>query len=99
MTEYIDKQALLANLEERQAYLVKEWGPRDHYTRGFEEAVDRLRLAEHLQNSGLRMERHGTWSIDGQCSECGEFDVQDPFGSAYCPHCGARMDGGDDNAV
>lgn len=53
-----------------------------------------LRLAEHLQNSGLRMERHGRWSFDGECSECGEFDVQDPFGSAYCPHCGAKMEGG-----
>lgn len=35
--------------------------------------------------------RHGRWSLDGECSECGEFDVRDPFGSAYCPHCGAKM--------
>lgn len=55
--------------------------------------------ARVIVKDGFIMERHGRWSFDGECSECGEFDVQDPFGSAYCPHCGAKMDGGDDNAV
>lgn len=41
--------------------------------------------------------RHGRWLYDGQCSECGEYDAVDPFGSKFCPHCGARMDGGADN--
>lgn len=53
-----------------------------------DEAVDRLPAAD------VAPVRHGRWSFDGECSECGEFDVQDPFGSAYCPHCGAKMDGG-----
>jgi hypothetical protein len=38
----IDANALMAQLEERQAFLVKEWGYRDHYARGFEEAVDKV---------------------------------------------------------
>ena len=38
----IDRDALMAQLEDRQAFLVKEWGYRDHYTRGFEEAVDKV---------------------------------------------------------
>lgn len=42
-SEYVDKSALMMRLEERQAFLVKEWGPRDHYTRGFEEAVDKVK--------------------------------------------------------
>lgn len=36
--------------------------------------------------------RHGKWSDDGQCSECGEFDNKDPYGSKYCHNCGAKMD-------
>lgn len=36
--------------------------------------------------------RHGKWSDDGQCSECGEFDNKDPYGSKYCHNCWAKMD-------
>lgn len=36
--------------------------------------------------------RHGRWNTDGSCSECGEFDNKDPYGSKYCPNCGAKMD-------
>lgn len=39
--------------------------------------------------------RHGRWNADGSCSECGEFDNKDPYGSNYCPNCGAKMDGGE----
>lgn len=38
----IDGNALLIKMQERQAALVNNWGPRDHYLRGFEEAVDML---------------------------------------------------------
>lgn len=38
----IDADALMIQLENRQAVLVKEWGYRDHYTRGFDEAVDKV---------------------------------------------------------
>ena len=36
--------------------------------------------------------RHGWWNIDGSCSECHGYDNRDPYGSAFCPHCGAKMD-------
>ena len=35
---------------------------------------------------------HGRWNIDGSCSECHGYDNRDPYGSAFCPHCGAKMD-------
>lgn len=38
--------------------------------------------------------RHGRWNPDGSCSRCGEYDNKDPFGSKFCPNCGAKMDGG-----
>ena len=36
--------------------------------------------------------RYGRWNADGSCSECGEFDNKDPYGSNYCHNCGAKMD-------
>lgn len=36
--------------------------------------------------------RRGRWNIDGSCSECHGYDNRDPYGSAFCPHCGAKMD-------
>ena len=44
--------------------------------------------------------RHGDWGFDGlgwTCSECGEYALTNKaklqVHSAWCPHCGAKMDG------
>ena len=52
--------------------------------------------------------RHGRWEKKRglySCSECGKtcpYDVQadviDYWACNYCPHCGCRMDGGDNDA-
>lgn len=51
--------------------------------------------------------RHGRWEygedVDIQCSECGRDAMSDwmkytQVYSPYCPWCGAKMDGGADNA-
>ena len=47
--------------------------------------------------------RHGRWEECGQydvydycqCSECGYFSFDGE--TNYCPYCGAKMDGGDEN--
>ena len=38
--------------------------------------------------------RHGRWLLDGRCSECLENSLTTH--RAYCPNCGARMDGGEE---
>lgn len=43
--------------------------------------------------SRLQLLKHGQWLDGGECSQCHEFDNRDPYGSNYCPNCGARMDG------
>lgn len=45
----IDADALITQMEERQAFLVKEYGYRDHYTRGYEEAVDKVIAAPTIE--------------------------------------------------
>jgi len=36
--------------------------------------------------------RIGRWTEDGSCSVCGAYDNRDPYGSAFCPDCGAIME-------
>ena len=50
--------------------------------------------------------RHGKWVIENYndklcipcCSECNVFVTLSPYKLNYCPNCGAKMDGGDQNA-
>ena len=48
--------------------------------------------------------KHGRWINENfytHCSACGKMAIYDKYGqefeSDYCPHCGAKMDGGDLN--
>lgn len=45
--------------------------------------------------------RHGKWiksKNQRECSLCGYFYFTNTKSFNYCPHCGAKMDRGDDNA-
>ena len=42
MSEYIEKEALMIELTHRLNFLMAENGEYDHYTSGFDEAVDRV---------------------------------------------------------
>lgn len=64
-------------------------------------------LALANERCTAQMPKHGRW-IETQegtfCSECdknplevGEYHVAN-YHAAYCPHCGAKMDGGEDDA-
>ena len=64
------------------------------------------RWLDRPKNQGLKDEEIGTVGmVDGEpwsscyCSECGEWLVASdeyPVKGNYCPNCGCRMDGGDD---
>lgn len=61
-----------------------------------DEAVDRLPAAD------VAPVRHGRWIEAGSyqiCSECGEEHAWDEYRATYCEDCGARMDGGDEDAL
>ena len=95
--DLISRSALLAELTDRQAFLIKEWGHRDHYTRGFVEAVDRVEKASIVDAVEVV---HGRWidNIDEngylcnawrKCSACGGLNWSKR--PNYCPNCGADM--------
>lgn len=47
-------------------------------------------VASHLIASGVTVQKHGRWLLDGRCSEC----LENPLTThkTYCPSCGAKMD-------
>ena len=52
--------------------------------------------AKMLWSLGYRKQVVGEWtgSWDFKCSICNELNE---YGTAFCPHCGAKMEGGDSN--
>ena len=97
MTVYIEKEKIMTELIHRLNFLMAENGEYDHYTSGFDEAVDRV---EDFPTVELTPVVHGRWiygeDIDVQCSVCGcdaltEGDYRQTK-SNYCPNCGAKMD-------
>lgn len=92
MAEYIEREELEKNLNERLTYLLDKNGPYDYFTDGYDEAVSTV---EEFLSADVAPVRHGQWKRYGknlgECSECGEIvSVR----SYYCPNCGAKMDGG-----
>lgn len=62
--------------------------------------VDRLRtLAQADVEGRVAMVVHGSWHRYSTtmmiCTACGRHTARHKY--AYCPHCGAKMDGGDEN--
>ena len=101
MAEYIEREALLAQLEVRRDYLFVENGDYDHYTNGFDEAVCKV---EDFPAADVAPVVHGEWikptkigyrSFDiPHCSVCDGVPCGVDEYTKYCPNCGAKMYGG-----
>lgn len=104
MGEYIEKHKavnLLTSLENE----FQQFKP----FKGFENAMYR-KLCEteiaigKLPAADVVPVVHGWWNATETCSLCGEKSTEGLDATTwnywlpnYCPHCGARMDGGEDN--
>ncbi len=69
-------------------------------------AVIANRLLDSIPAADVEEVKHGRWIKRGQdifCSECGGESKYTWHGSSsfsnYCPSCGAKMDGGKENAA
>lgn len=100
MAEYIDKDVLLRELNDRDRLKdIECWG--SSYTYGFKCAMDMVSKALPLN---VAIVKHGKW-IDNRwidydeyikCSECGAMVRLDSFFDDigdwnYCPNCGAKQ--------
>lgn len=69
----------------------------------YEDYVGLLKDVETSTNANVKVIKHGHWSecytdshhYSGICSVCGKAAIKTLSENlyAYCPHCGARMDG------
>lgn len=106
MDEYIDKEAFKKSVEERYCKPCKAEG-KDHngcWCRACW-VDDMLDEVDCFQPADVAPVVHGRWdNLDGYktrraCSMCG-WDVPE-YGKfySYCPNCGAKMDGGNNDAA
>lgn len=92
MAEYIDREAAIqAAIDYVQAAL----DPVDLLLKSAVKALDES--IRRVPAADVAPVRHGRWD-DGSCTNCGWFgDCVDTPYYRYCPDCGVKMDGGDDD--
>lgn len=97
MAEYIEREKVYTAVKiNRSCNIYSEY--EDGYNDGINKAMS---IIKDAPASDARPERHGKWkrSCDRYsyfCSECGEEpDKSGKLLSAFCPWCGAKMDGKD----
>lgn len=98
MAEYIERETALSMREPPKSNRQYQTDNLDDaYGQGWDDALCCL---EHIPAADVAPVVHGRKIEDGDigcfwlCSLCGECL---PYGANYCPHCGAKMDGGDDH--
>lgn len=100
MAEYIEKEAAMLTPvlpKEHRHYQTSNLD--DVYAQGWADALDNIKNAPAADVAPVV---HGNWIEDGNCqicSECGEEHCWDEYRAAYCDSCGAKMDGGVDDAT
>lgn len=102
MAEYIEREKIYADIS--RLLIDKSTADltncEDGWTSAISEAMD---VIKNAPAADVRPERHGRW-VDYkhntsaiQCTVCEHIFESAIFGYAYCPICGAKMDG-DENA-
>ena len=97
MAEYIEREATIK--------LLRRLGSRDYRREKgtIQEAIKMISFPEYTPSADVAQVRHGRWEIvvgsNGKeymvCTRCRvSQDLTGVF--TYCPNCGCRMDGGDD---
>ena len=105
MNEYIIKETLQAKLNRKKAEPANK-----RYTEGWNDAILMVKSMIHSEKAAdVAPVQHGRWAyydtyIDGitifRCTCCGDLQSGgDGWGwkKNYCPNCGAKMDGSNDD--
>lgn len=105
MAEYIDREAFKKSVEERYCKPCKAEG-KDHngcWCRACW-VDDMLDEVDCFQPSDVAPVVHGRWmpfhsEAAGDIQYCSACEIGFDAKTDYCPNCGAKMDGGDNDAV
>lgn len=105
MAEYIEREALLKDIEESVVFTVRSGKP-SLEIRGANAITDRIKSAPIADVVEVR---HGKWETEEVTQEWDKvqrfahfhnnpnckffYSDEAPRGHDYCPHCGAKMDG------
>lgn len=106
--EYITREAALDIVNGWREQLIQMYGENDEYVKCLETVAEHLYF---IPAADVTPVVRGRWieEFDGfirsyTCSECGEYaltkeeTMHDEVCSNFCPNCGAKMDGGQDDA-
>ena len=104
MDEYIKKADVFKYLSARRNQVLKS--PLSTLDAKFE-VMEIFDFVDHrVESADVALVRHGRW-LDGKCTVCGweepdvctwiGYDSEAWIETPYCPNCGAKMDGGNDD--
>lgn len=105
MDEYVSRELLKKRFKKRLEWLKKDI--HDEYSGALYDCCEvDTDLIDEIPSADVTPVRHGQWKKQSglySCSECGKtcpYDVQadviEYWACNYCPNCGCRLDGGDD---
>ena len=97
MADYIDRDAVISEIERREALMVGDKRI----------SVDAMKsFIKNRPAADVAPVRHGRWECNKPCPVCGgdrfeglDADIWADWEPPYCPNCGAKMDGGDSDAA
>lgn len=107
MDEYVSRELVKERFKKRLNWLKKDI--HDEYSSALYDCCEYdTNLIDEIPAADVAPVRHGRWEKQSglySCSECGKtcpYDVQadviEYWACNYCPHCGCRIDGGDNDA-
>ena len=106
MAEYIEREALKKKLEDRQGWQDQKAACvfKEGYDCGLEAALEDV---EQAPAADVAPVVHGKWyhtgEVEWSCTNCGNViatkDSWECPTKQYCDECGARMDGGEEDAA
>ena len=100
MDEYIEREATIE--------LLRSLGSRDYRREKgtIQEAIKMVSFPEYTPSADVAPVRHGRWKCNKPCPVCGgdrfeglDADIWADWEPPYCPNCGAKMDGGKNDAA
>ena len=97
MADYIDRDAVISEIERREALMVGDKRI----------SVDAMKsFIKNRPAADVAPVRHGRWECNKPCPVCGgdrfeglDADIWADWEPHYCTNCGGKMDGGDSDAA